>query len=177
MQYFRKILVYNALMNIKRKKGFTLIEAVITIGVLSIVVAMTAVVISNMVRIQSASSTQYEANEEISKANKLAEEYVSFVSVNNSALSFDYSSHTNTSVTFSCGVDTFSLKFLNQTLSYSCDTTYSGDNEYLKQSNSIELKNVDAITFDYANDIKMLSMDITVLGRHSSSVFYLRTLG
>ena len=80
------------------KKGFTLIEALVTISVLVIVVGMTTVVISNMVRIQNASSTQYEANEEIYKAFKVTDEFISFISVNDSDLSFTYDSNTSTSM-------------------------------------------------------------------------------
>lgn len=158
------------------KKGFTLIEALVTISVLVIVVGMTTVVISNMVRIQNASSTQYEANEEIYKAFKVTDEFVSFISVNDSDLSFTYDSNTSTSITFNCDAYKFSLRYLNNNLSYSCDSSYIGDNEYLKTQNSVELKNVDLLTYSYYDDVKMLIMDIKVLGKYSREVFTLRTL-
>ena len=162
-------------MELKSRKAFTLLEAVITISILTIVIGMTAVVITNMVTIQKATSTQYEANDEISNANKIANEYVSFVSVRDSDISFVYSSSSPTSLTFSVDTYDFSLRYSNNTLSYSCDTEYLGDNEYLKKSNSTSLNNVEAFSFTYHDDINMLEMDMTLLGRVSHHVYTLRT--
>ena len=168
--------VYNTYMKLIRKKGFTLVEAVVTIGVLTMVVTMTSLVIFNMVNIQKATAAQYEINEEIDKAYKVAEEYVSFVSVNNDELRFTYVPNTTTSsLTFSCNEYNFSLKYLDNYISYGCDTSYLGDNDYLKQNKSVELHNVDSLSFNYDNDIKLLVMDISISGRVSHESFYLRT--
>lgn len=163
-------------MELKRKKGFTLLEAVITIGILVTVIALTTVVITNMVNIQKASSTQYEANEEISKAYKVVEEYVSFVSVNDNDVSFTYESSSPNSVTFSSSDYNFSLTYSSNTLSYGCDTTYSGSNDYLKTSNSVDLNHVESFTFTYFNDVKTLEVEITAYKQYSHRIFLLRTV-
>ena len=138
---------------------------------------MTSLVIFNMVNIQKATAAQYEINEEIDKAYKVAEEYVSFVSVNNDELRFNYVyvPNTTSSLTFSCNGYNFSLKYLDNYISYGCDRLYLGDNDYLKRNKSVELHNVDSLSFNFDKDIKLLILDISISGRISHESFYLRT--
>ena len=166
-------------MNSKTKKGFTLLEAVVTIGVLGVITAMTTAVIANMVNIQKASGDQYEYSEEMKDAFDLVDEYMSYVSIPR----FSYRTSNTTSISFTYTFSdestlNYGLSYSNNVLSYGPETEYSGSDEYFKKTNRVSLKNItsgeDSFRFTYDQGLSMLMVYLHVNGKSAHKNFYWR---
>ncbi len=160
----------------RKKRGFTIIEAVVTISILAVVVSLISVVISNMVQIQNASTGTYAISEQFNDGYNIARDYISFVSVNDSNLAFTYQSYTDNSLTFSCDGYAFSLKYVDHVLTYGCDSEYTGSKDYLLKTDKVILKNITDFKFTYYDDIYMLKMEMSAGTHYSHEVFILRTV-
>ncbi|MCR5348748.1 MAG: type II secretion system GspH family protein [Bacilli bacterium] len=73
----------------KVRKGFTLIEATITIGILGLVFGLVAVGVSQLGAIQDSASNQVSRETKLKEADEFFLGYVSFVSLENPEVSFE----------------------------------------------------------------------------------------
>ena len=152
----------------KSRKGFTIIELVVTIGILSVAFGLSTVAFSNLSRIQKSATDQYVANQELDKVDNLVKEYISIVSLDTSSIKFDYEHVENADnyVKFKeKEVDpnySYSLRYVSSTLSYFSD--YSGDNDYLKQHKAEQYKYINDIKFTYSVSLALLTLDIKYNG-------------
>ena len=140
----------------KSKKAFTLVEAVTTIAIMGVAFALTAICVSNMVKIENGASKQVAINNELAKANDSVNEYVSFVSVNTDDLSFSYKQSTESSVTFTDGTSDYTLSSSQEHKNLVFSSTYSGDNPYLSKTFSYSFKYISHITFSFDSSISLL---------------------
>ena len=156
----------------RTRKAFTLLEAVVTIAIMSIVFGISAVCLTNLVRIQNESSENTRRHAEANRINTLISEYVSFVSIKTGDLAFNFDSETPTSITFTTNLgSSHILKYENDYLIVTYD--YSGDVNYLKYTNVLSVQKTSSLTFDYDETIDLLNMTCTILGRdfHFAYVF------
>lgn len=160
----------------KLRKGFTLIEVVVTLSIIGISTALTVVVAANLANIQSASAIQYSYAKQINDINDIANKYVSFVSLDTTSASFSYVSSTNTSITFSAsGTDldkayhyTFKFDNTNNSFEVTNDNNYSGDNSYFIYSASVKTKDItsDKVNFSYNEGTLTLTINLNGMDNH-----------
>ena len=154
------IRVYNGgAMN--KRRGFTLSELVVTIGVIGIGTAMVISTIVSLSRIQGASADLSKKNEELNAINDICGEYVSFVSLKTDDISFSYTDSDSSHITFTEDTYNFSLLFNEPTKALLISSNYDGDVEYLKKSNSFTLKYFDSVAFAFDSEINLLSVNVS----------------
>lgn len=134
----------------KTRKGFTLVEAIVTIAILSIAFGLSAVAFSNLGRIQDTAAEQMAANSELDKADSLISEYISMVSVNTNSRSFSHQSHNENNLVFSSNGSNVFLSFSNRTLGY------VGDGSFSEIGHSETFKHINNISFAYDDDLGLL---------------------
>ena len=161
----------------KKRKGFTLVEMVVTIAILSVALALTVIAFGNLSRIQTSASNQLAATREIEKIDSLTKDYISIVSLRTSSIKFDYEDVEKTDNYVSFKEDNadpsykYTLRFIGSTISYFSD--YTGENSYLKQSQSLSLKTVNKIVFSYDTSIGFLVLDIHYNGTKNIKYSYI----
>ena len=147
-------------------------EAVLTIGILSVAFALSAMAFSNLTRIQETATDQVVANRELNKIDDFVSEYVSFVSVKTNDISFNGNDvNDSNTVSFVLNSTTnYSLSFGNKKLSVIND--YSGSETYFNYSNNLELEYVKDIKFSYDSNIGLLISSISYLSNKSIRYSY-----
>ena len=166
----------------KLRKGFTLLEAIVTIAILSVGFALTGVVVSQLVRIQD-SATSVANNESVFQStDSLIGQFVSFVSVDTPLLKFEENGSSPTGVVYvatqyskeSAPVSSvsFSLQYSaeNKTLSVASSVISGEPNDYLKKSDWKSVKGISALTFELDDSIHFLTADVS-LGEKASRRF------
>ena len=146
------------------RKGFTLVEAVVTISIMSIVFALSAVVISNLITIQNKSADKTAENAEIEKVESFINDYVSFVSLKTDSISFSYYQSTSDSIAFKTNDYIYTLSFSDHELGVS--NNYDGSVDYLKYSKSVSLKNTNSMVFSYSDTLSLLKVE-SKIGSHT----------
>ena len=146
------------------RKGFTLVEAVVTISIMSIVFALSAIVIANLITIQNKSADKTAENAEADKVESFISDYVSFVSIKTDSLSFSYYQSSDHDVSFKSNGYTYTLAYSDNQLSVL--NNYDGLNEYLQYEKTVTLKNTKSITFDYSSSLSLLKVE-SKIGNHS----------
>ena len=160
-------------MMIKIKRGFTIIELVMTIGIIGITTAMTGVVIANMSNAQKVSTDQYVNIKQISTINEVANEYISYISLNTSVISFSFGSTTDHSLTFLHNAYSYTLSFSDNIISISND--YDGEESFFKKSRQEEVDNVESCTFNYNQTLCLLKLTVVVAGQENYLDYVVRT--
>lgn len=148
----------------RTRKAFTLIEAVVTIAIMSIVFGISAVCFTNLIRIQNEASENTRRQSEANRINSVISDYVSFVSVKTPDLAFNFDSETGTSIIITTNLgSSHTLKYENKFLivTYS----YSGSNDYLKYTNSISVDKTSSIVFDFDETLNLLSTTCRISGK------------
>ena len=174
MLILRVCIVYNFCMLRRKKKGFTLVELVTAIAILGVATAMTTAVIVNFNQIQNASSDQYRYDEELRNINKCFEDYVNFISLNNSEVSFNYVSNTDTSLTFSYDTYSYVVSYADKKLKVTND--YDGEVNYFKFNRSIDLNYTSAFKLSYYSDLALLNLKVTINNKEHHMDYVVRTL-
>lgn len=168
--------------HMKLRKGFTLLEVVVTMAILGISTALTVVVAANLANVQNASATQFSYSKQINDINDIASKYVSFVSLNTKSISFTYASHDTKSITFNAtgdevgGTYWYRFGYNNETNTFGISTNYSGDVSYLIFDYSITVKDVknDGVNFTYNSVDKILTLTINLNGMDNHLVYVVR---
>lgn len=145
----------------KCKKGFTVVELVITIALVGILSATAAITVSALVNIQSNISKTTSTQKDIEDASNNIKDAVSFVSVKNSICAFEIKACVESEITFTNTVDSadYSLSFAEKTLRFTSD--YAGENEYLQYAFSNAYSTLKTIEFSYDASLHLLKATIT----------------
>ena len=156
----------------RKKSGFTLIEAIVTVGILGISSAMTILVMTSLVRVQDAAADESLVNGDFQTLDSTVNSYISLVSQKNSVHSFTYKSTSSSSLVYSLATDDFTLSYSNPNISIS--TTYSGSDESLKVSQVKELSNISNVEFDFDASINLLIVKATARGTVNKFTYVVR---
>ena len=170
--FHAQIYVYNV--GMKKNRGFTVVEAAITLGILAIALAMAAVAFSNLGNIQRTATDQLLSNRELTATDNLVSRYISFVSIKTDDLSFSYvDAGEQRTVSFKTNVTNYQydLVFENKTLSISND--YSGSDDFFKFEESQTFQMIDDIKFDYDDSLGLLVSEITYLSNKTIRYSYI----
>ena len=152
------------------KKAFTVIEAVVTIAVLSVVIGVSTLAISNLTNVQRGASTEVARHNEVDAINDVASSFVSFVGLDTGSepngLSFARSSATTSQIVYTCSTYTYTLAY-NQPASaivFSTNAPADASPAYLRATGvtaTKTLKNVTDIEFSFDTDISLLILRIS----------------
>ncbi|MBQ7250744.1 MAG: type II secretion system protein [Bacilli bacterium] len=161
----------------KAKKGFTVVELVVTIALVGILAATTAITITATVRIQSEASEKTATAREMDEAVTRIKEVVSYFSVQNDVCDFQFSGCTGTEVTFTNNADSasYTLGFAEKSLYLSND--YGGENRYFQYSFTLSYSHIEKIDFSYDSSLQLLTTILRPLnGSPSTHVYSLEVL-
>lgn len=154
------------------KKAFTVIEAVVTIAVLSVVIGVSTLAISNLTNVQRGASTEVARHNEVDAINDVASSFVSFVGLDTDSepngLSFALarSSVTTSQIVYTCKTYTYTLAY-NQpasAIAFSTNAPADASPSYLRATGVTAektLKNVTDIEFSFDTDISLLILRIS----------------
>lgn len=153
-------------------KGFTLLEAVVTLSILAISFALTIGVVAALTNLQSTAQEEENINYQLKKADDTVNEFVNFISIEG----FEYNSveSDQSNIVFTYSTYNFKLSFFNHTLSI--DNNYSGDNDYFKKTKDVHLENVDDIDFSFESSIALLCADVKYGSNSLRYSYVVRTL-
>lgn len=160
----------------RNKKGFTLLEAVVTIAVLGISLGLATLVMSSLVRVQDASVNENLINDDLNSLDKVVSSYVSMVD----DIRFEFNEEASnlelkylTFTAFSCD---FTLSYVANTISYSSNygTAVDQDIDYLKQRKSALLSYISDVSFDYDASLKLLVVRAETKGYLNRFTYVLR---
>lgn len=140
------------------RKAFTTVELVITLALIGILAAMSAVTISTMISIQGNAGQTASTAEQVDKASRKIGEVVSFVSIENDACDFAVSASNESNITFINNADLaqYSLSFAGNKLEFA--TTYAGSDAYLKYSFVEQYSEIKSIIFSYDAALALLKV-------------------
>ena len=149
--------MYNCRMP-KTRKGFTLLETIVTIGIIGLVATMTGVGISSLASLQNGASEHVAIQQDLESADNFIKKYVSTVDVNTSARKYQHHETALNSVRFDVfedGNDTgnyYLLSFENNSL------TAAGTGF---ENKTLSVPNIRSITFNYESSIALLVVSIS----------------
>ena len=149
----------------KKKSGFTLIEMVTVLSILAVGVSMSAVVISNLINTQNASTAQYNYSKQVDNIKDLVDDYCSYVSLNTSGtygVSFSFSSvsEDHHTLVFTDGTADHSLTLVDGLLKITSDS--SSTNDYLLYSKSVSVPDVKDYVLYYDDEHAMVKVTFSV---------------
>ena len=161
------------------KRAFTTVELVITLALMGIFFALTAVTTSNITSIQKEMTSIALKNKELDSIDSLVKNYVSFLNLKTTKFSheFNLSSSSENKLVFTTTFDNgdstfstydFSLVFSNNELSVTSTYPTDGEVDYLKYHDSLTTKYTESITFVFNSDLSLIKSTIT---QSSSRVF------
>ena len=161
----------------RAKKGFTVVELVVTIALVGILAATTAITITATVRIQNEASEKTATAREVDEAATRIKEVVSFLSVQNDVCDFHFSGCTGTEVTFRNNADSasYTLGFAEKSLYLSND--YGGENRYFQYSFTLSYPHIEKIDFSFDSSLQLLTTVLHPLtGSPSTHAYSLEVL-
>lgn len=158
----------------KKKSGFTLIEAVITLAILTISTGLVVLVLNSLIRVQNASKDEDIANSELQTLDNTVNKYVSLVSQKSEIRDFEYDSSKSNSRTlvFTFDEDDYTLSYSNPNIVIS--TTYDGSDSSLSVSESKELTSISNVTFSYDQNLSLLIVNAVSRGVDNKYVYVVR---
>lgn len=167
----------------KIQKGFTLVEAAVTIAILGVVASLTILGISQLSEIQKGVAGQVQVESTYEKADKLISEFLSFSSVDcdgysgeRESISFSSPSivdgklvvvatYENADYTYILGYDS-AKRSLNVTL------PESAPEGYLAKSSWTNATDLSGVTFTYNDSIGLLTATVSVGSSNSRDYAY-----
>lgn len=158
----------------RKKSGFTLIEAVITLAILTISTGLVVLVLNSLIRVQNASKDEDIANSELQTLDNMVNKYVSLVSQKTEIRDFEYDSSKSNSKTlvFTLDEDDYTLSYSNPNIVIS--TTYVGGDSSLSVSESKELTSISNVTFSYDPNLSLLIVNAVSRGIDNKYVYVVR---
>ena len=145
--------MYNSRMP-NTRKGFTLLETIVTIGIIGLVATMTGVGISSLASLQNGASEHVAIEQDLESADNFIKKYVSTVDVNTSARKFLYQPTGPNSVRFDdSGTDNYYL------LSFGNNSLTTGGTGF--ENKTLSVPNIRSITFNYESSIALLVVSIS----------------
>lgn len=160
----------------KKRKGFTAVELVVTLGILGIAFALSAGLIVAMTTVQKSNATETNKSKEFTRFNDAVSSYVSFLSINTDDISFTYDSEksADNKIVFDYLTYRFDLYFYNSTLSMT--NNYNGDNDYFKKTFSYSFQYIHEVTFEYTPSIGQLVSRVNIGGNVINYSHIVRTV-
>lgn len=164
-----------------KRKGFTLVEAVVTIAVLGVTFSLTTVAVTQLVQVQNGAADQTAIESRYQAADSLMNEFVSFVGLNTSTegeqgISFAYKSFSTDSLIFTATYAGSNYDFVlshdsaNQVLSVTCDQT--PPEGYLSKSNWTKTNRIEGVTFAYDESLSLITAEIRLDALHQRKFAY-----
>ena len=157
----------------KKRRGFTLLEAIVTLSILGICFGLTIGVVASLTSIQKSSSNSISLSNQLDRVDKTVQEYVSIVSIKTGTKEFTYSSENSgsTQIVFINGSEFYTLKYLNKQISI----TKTGDVvSYLPIQ--YDIKDIDGVVFSFNEELALLSTDVEISSTHYKFAYTIRTL-
>ena len=157
----------------KKRRGFTLLEAIVTLSILGICFGLTIGVVASLTSIQKSSSNSISLSNQLDRVDKTVQEYVSIVSIKTGTKEFTYSSENSgsTQIVFINGSDSYTLKYLNKQISI----TKTGDVvSYLPIQ--YDIKDINGVVFSYKENLALLLTDVEISSTHYKFAYTIRTL-
>ena len=147
-----------------KRRAFTVVELVVTIGILAIAFGLSVGLIVTMNSIQNANADETNKSKELTDFNDAVSSYISFVSLNTDDVSFTYDSADSTTnkIVFNYSTYHFDLKFNNSTLSMS--SNYDGSNSYFEKTFQKNFSYITAVSFAYTSSLGQLVSEVTMGG-------------
>ena len=174
----------------KVARGFTLIETIVTIGILAVGFSLTGVAVSQLVRVQDSASGVAHREDTFQSVDSLLGEYVSYVSVDTPVLNFELDHWSSIGVVFTGKQYDTPGGTLLASVSYS--VAYSSEESkleitknvisgepvgYLDKSDWRTVKGISSFSFTLDETIHFLTADVGVEENTSRCFCYvLRTL-
>ena len=145
----------------KTRKAFTLLETVVTIGILAIAFGLAGVLVSQIVTLQNKSTDEIVLSDQRATLDDFVADYVSFISVDTDELSFSYKSSDDNTITFTAELADsstydYSILFVGQILTVRNNYPDEGENAYLKYQKSVRLADIQSIAFSFDTEIGLL---------------------
>ena len=158
----------------RKKSGFTLIEAVITLAILTISTGLVVLVLNSLIRVQNASKDEDIANSELQTLDNTVNKYVSLVSQKTEIRDFEYDSSKSNfrTLVFTLDEDDYTLSYSNPNIVIS--TTYDGSDSSLSVSESKELTSISNVTFSYDENLSLLIVNAVSRGVDNKYVYVVR---
>lgn len=156
----------------RKKSGFTLIEAVITLAILTISTGLVVLVLNSLIRVQNASKDEDIANSELQTLDNTVNKYISLVSQKSEIRDFEYKSSTSRTLVFTLDEDDYTLSYSNPNIVIS--TTYAGSDSSLSVSESKELTSISNVTFSYDENLSLLIVNAVSRGIDNKYVYVVR---
>ena len=142
----------------RNKKGFTLIETVVTLSIIGVSFALVAGVVASLFNVQDTSTSQLLINKELKTADNMIKDYVSFVSLKTDDVSFSVTSASGNKVVCKYSTYSYNLQFSEGTLSIT--NNYDGGETYFQKTGSQQFKTIEDIKFEYTSSISLLIAEI-----------------
>lgn len=163
--------------NMKRRRGFTLVEAAITIGIMGICFGLITLVMVSLVRVQDASTDENLVNSDLRILDEVVTKYTSTISLKNETFDFTYDSCSENSLKFKWEKDSetvykISLDYSKPNITISSD--YDGDIDYLKIAENRKIDSLSSVTFSYDEGINMLVVRAEARGVNNKFVYTMR---
>ena len=162
-----------------KRKGFTLVEAVVTIAVLGVTFSLTTVAVTQLVQVQNGAAEQTAIESRYQAADSLMNEYVSFVGLNTpgeQGISFAYKSSSPNSLVFTATYASSTYDFIlshdsaSRVLSVTCPQT--PPEGYLSKSNWTKTSRIEGVTFAYDNSLSLITAEVRLDESHQRKFAY-----
>jgi prepilin-type N-terminal cleavage/methylation domain-containing protein len=164
-----------------KRKGFTLVEAVVTIAVLGVTFSLTTVVVTQLVQVQNSAADQTAIESRYQAADSLMNEYVSFVGLNTPgeqgiSFAYNYESSSPNSLVFTATYVSSRYDFVlshdsaSKVLSVTCAQT--PPEGYLSKSNWTKTNRIEGVTFAYDESLSLITAEICLDASHQRKFAY-----
>lgn len=158
--YFCTRRVYHIYMR-KTQKAFTLIEVVMSLGLIGIFFALTAVVVVGAANVQDFQARELAVDTELTKAQDFLDDVVSYVSVNTTSRKFVVSFSSESEISFECNSDTtYTLRKSVNSIIFT--NNYEGDDSYNNHSGSISFEELNVKNFAFDNTTYLFKVNFDV---------------
>lgn len=162
-----------------KRKGFTLVEAVVTLAVLGVTFSLTTVAVTQLVQVQNGAADQTAIESRYQAADSLMNEYVSFVGLNTpgeQGISFAYKSSSANSIVFTATYVSSTYDFVlshnsaSRVLSVTCAQT--PPEGYLSKSNWTKTDRIEGVTFAYDKSLSLITAEVHLDATHQRKFAY-----
>ena len=164
-----------------KRKGFTLVEAVVTLAVLGVTFSLTTIAVTQLVQVQNGAADQTAIESRYQAADSLMNEYVSFVGLNTpgeQGISFAYKSSSSSanSLVFTATYVSSTYDFVlshnpaSRVLSVTCAQT--PPEGYLSKSNWTKTNQIEGVTFAYDKSLSLITAEVRLDASHQRKFAY-----
>lgn len=156
----------------KKKSGFTLVEAIVTLAILTVSTGLVVLVLNSLIRVQGASQDEERANSDLHLLDNTVSKYVSLVSQKTEVRNFTFKSCDPDSLVFSYGSYDYRLSYSNPNLAIS--TNYDGSESDLIVSETSNLSSISNVVFSYDVNLDLLIVNATSRGVDNKYTYVVR---